>query len=169
MFGCYLVKSHSCFESHRWEIPHTNSSPRWAPCAITLHVFSAWIIFFRLFLIFYKWHAFPLKSHSVLNMNVNIQSTSCGHAKFRRNRNGTVRSRSGGSRGPHRPDHWGEGRSLSSYGRLSGSPPCTPRPKRRIWPLVEHQIQVKPCGFRYGCGTQDQLYTLRRLLELANS
>ena len=37
--------------------------------------------------------------------------------------------------------------------------------ERRIQPIVEPQIQEEQCGFRPGCGTLDQLYTLRRVLE----
>ncbi|KAK3520362.1 hypothetical protein QTP70_023831, partial [Hemibagrus guttatus] len=37
--------------------------------------------------------------------------------------------------------------------------------KRRVRLLVEPRIQEEQCGFRPGCGTLDQLYTLHRVLE----
>ncbi|KAK3549447.1 hypothetical protein QTP86_001448 [Hemibagrus guttatus] len=37
--------------------------------------------------------------------------------------------------------------------------------ERRVRPLVEPRIQEEQCGFRPGCGTLDQLYTLHRVLE----
>ncbi|KAI3361467.1 hypothetical protein L3Q82_012954, partial [Scortum barcoo] len=37
--------------------------------------------------------------------------------------------------------------------------------ERRIRPIVDPRIQEEQCGFRPGCGTLDQLYTLRRVLE----
>ncbi len=37
--------------------------------------------------------------------------------------------------------------------------------ERRIRPIVEPRIQEEQCGFRPGRGTQDQLYTLSRVLE----
>ncbi|KAI3360255.1 hypothetical protein L3Q82_014564, partial [Scortum barcoo] len=37
--------------------------------------------------------------------------------------------------------------------------------ERRIWPIVDPQIQEEQCGFRPGRGTLDQLYTLHRVLE----
>ena len=36
--------------------------------------------------------------------------------------------------------------------------------ERRIWPIVEPRFQEEQCGFRPGCGTLDQLYTLSRVL-----
>ena len=37
--------------------------------------------------------------------------------------------------------------------------------ERRLWPIVEPQIQEEQCGFHPGRGTVDQLFTLARLLE----
>ncbi|KAK3549912.1 hypothetical protein QTP86_015528 [Hemibagrus guttatus] len=37
--------------------------------------------------------------------------------------------------------------------------------ERRFQPLIEPQIQEEQCGFRPGCGTLYQLYTLHRVLE----
>ncbi len=37
--------------------------------------------------------------------------------------------------------------------------------ERRVWPIVEPQIQEEQCGFRPGHGTVDQLFTLTRVLE----
>ncbi len=39
--------------------------------------------------------------------------------------------------------------------------------ERRIWPKVEPRIQEEQCGFRPGCGTLYQLYTLSRVLEVS--
>ena len=36
--------------------------------------------------------------------------------------------------------------------------------ERRLWPIVEPQIQEEQCGFHPGCGTVDQLFTLAGLL-----
>lgn len=37
--------------------------------------------------------------------------------------------------------------------------------KRRIWPIAGSQIQEEQCGFRPGCETLDQRYTLHKVLE----
>ena len=37
--------------------------------------------------------------------------------------------------------------------------------EKRIRPIVEPRIQEEQCGFRPGCRTLDQLYTLHRVLE----
>ena len=38
-------------------------------------------------------------------------------------------------------------------------------PEWRIWPIVEPWNQEEQCGVRPGCGTLNQLYTLRRVLK----